>query len=203
MADPSAWIQEDCYPSGFQWADPSKIRVGQVFCLLDHWRARHDAGLDPLIWNSSCDVLANANHPREDVGSKRRESISDEEDFAAELDNIPEDSSESSSSQSSSPSPSPSPSPQKGSGHQPSAAEESEKATCHRSISLAPPSSAQNSGRTLIQFRCVLSFTGCAPVTLDDRHGADPVILESAHTEPEHGMLCTNKHGKILCTNVL
>ncbi|KAF8261683.1 hypothetical protein EI94DRAFT_1888976 [Lactarius quietus] len=51
------WIVEECYPENFAWADLSKLRVAQVFQLLDHWRQHEDNGLSPLIWNSSCEVL--------------------------------------------------------------------------------------------------------------------------------------------------
>ena len=109
--DPSAWMHEECYPSGFRWADPSKIRVGQVFHLLDHWRQRKESGLAPLIWNSSCELLADVEHYSEDVRNRRQiqsdhssESDEDEEDFANQLAKISEDDSES-------PSPPPSPSP--------------------------------------------------------------------------------------------
>ncbi|KAF8264581.1 hypothetical protein EI94DRAFT_1805674 [Lactarius quietus] len=34
--DPTAWVNEECYPPGFQWVDPSKIRVNEVFHLFDH-----------------------------------------------------------------------------------------------------------------------------------------------------------------------
>jgi hypothetical protein len=36
--NPSSWIRPECAPDGFQWADPSKIRINDVFSLLDHWR---------------------------------------------------------------------------------------------------------------------------------------------------------------------
>jgi hypothetical protein len=55
--DPSSWIKSECVPDGFQWADPSKIRIGDVFRLLEHWRLRQANHLKPLIWVSSCPLL--------------------------------------------------------------------------------------------------------------------------------------------------
>jgi hypothetical protein len=96
--DPTSWINEECYPSGFQWADPSKIRVGQVFDLLGHWRQREAAGLSPLIWNHTCDLLADV-EPRSTCAQDRRQRPSDEddseeEDFGNELRQISETDSE-------------------------------------------------------------------------------------------------------------
>ncbi|KAI9443892.1 hypothetical protein H4582DRAFT_2053660 [Lactarius indigo] len=48
-SDPSAWIDEECIPYDFEWKDPSKIRIDEVFRLLDHWRDRQDQGIDPLM----------------------------------------------------------------------------------------------------------------------------------------------------------
>ena len=86
IADPTAWIDENCYPLGFQWADPSKIRVGQVFQLLDHWRQRKADGHEPLIWNPSCDVLTRFDEQVHSQNARHRDQLSDEEDFAPELD---------------------------------------------------------------------------------------------------------------------
>ena len=41
---------EECIPDGFEWKDPSKIQINEIYRLLDHWRARQVNGLDPLIW---------------------------------------------------------------------------------------------------------------------------------------------------------
>jgi hypothetical protein len=92
--DPSAWIEEECYPSGFQWADPSKIRVAQVFRLLDHWRQREKAGLTPLIWNPECDLLVNGEQWSGRIQRQRQSDSSsdrdEEEDFDTELNKISE-----------------------------------------------------------------------------------------------------------------
>jgi hypothetical protein len=31
VKDPSSFIGEECTPDGFEWKDPSKIRIGEVF----------------------------------------------------------------------------------------------------------------------------------------------------------------------------
>ncbi|KAF8270246.1 hypothetical protein EI94DRAFT_1698918 [Lactarius quietus] len=41
-------------PDGFEWKDPSKIQIGEIFRLLDHWRDRQDQGHVPLTWVPSC-----------------------------------------------------------------------------------------------------------------------------------------------------
>jgi hypothetical protein len=57
VRDASSWISSECSPRDFQWKDPSKIQVGEVFRLLDHWRDRQDKGLDPLIWVPTCPLF--------------------------------------------------------------------------------------------------------------------------------------------------
>ncbi|KAH9008708.1 hypothetical protein EDB85DRAFT_1903917 [Lactarius pseudohatsudake] len=39
---PTTWIQEECYPPGFKWADPSKIRLNDVHDLLIYWKQRKE-----------------------------------------------------------------------------------------------------------------------------------------------------------------
>lgn len=63
--DPSSWIEPECVPDGFQWADPSKLRIGEVFRLLEHWRQRTEHRLKPLIWVSSCALLEDVEKPLE------------------------------------------------------------------------------------------------------------------------------------------
>jgi hypothetical protein len=55
--DPSSWIMPECTPDGFKWTDPSKIRIGEVYRLLVHWRLRESQGLEPLVWETSCPLL--------------------------------------------------------------------------------------------------------------------------------------------------
>lgn len=45
--NPSSFIEADCTPKCFEWKDPSKIRIGEAFQLLYHWRSRQDQGLVP------------------------------------------------------------------------------------------------------------------------------------------------------------
>ncbi|KAF8257633.1 hypothetical protein EI94DRAFT_1708787 [Lactarius quietus] len=52
--DPLTWIPQECIPDGFEWKDPSKIQIGEIFHLLDHWRDRQDQGHVPLTWVPSC-----------------------------------------------------------------------------------------------------------------------------------------------------
>ncbi|KAH8989762.1 hypothetical protein EDB86DRAFT_2831440 [Lactarius hatsudake] len=100
-SDPPAWIEEECYPPGFLWVDPSKLRLVQVFQLLEHWRQRKRDGLIPLIWNPSCELLANVDQPvprlRNPQRTRRRSSNfnepesdndSEEEDFAKEIQGL-------------------------------------------------------------------------------------------------------------------
>lgn len=81
--DPSSWIKPECAPDEFQWADPSKIRIGDVFRLIDHWRQRQAHGLKPLIWLSSCPLLEDAEqqseHSRSSSSSRRNTDPRSEE----------------------------------------------------------------------------------------------------------------------------
>ncbi|KAN0131057.1 hypothetical protein V8E53_011193 [Lactarius tabidus] len=60
VSNPTLWIVADCTPDRFEWKDPSKIQIEEVFRLLDHWRARQGMGLDPLIWASTCPLFQDA-----------------------------------------------------------------------------------------------------------------------------------------------
>ncbi|KAH9016359.1 hypothetical protein EDB84DRAFT_1567252 [Lactarius hengduanensis] len=99
---PTAWIQEECYPPGFKWADPSKIRLNDVHDLLIYWRQRKEDGLDPLIWNPSCELLADSDLEKtsKHLPARRRHQNAstsdvdgDEENYAQELNNITDNSS--------------------------------------------------------------------------------------------------------------
>jgi hypothetical protein len=48
--NPASWISAECFPDDFKWNDPSHIKVGEIYRLLDYWRDRQDKGMDPLIW---------------------------------------------------------------------------------------------------------------------------------------------------------
>ncbi|KAH9017640.1 hypothetical protein EDB85DRAFT_1897535 [Lactarius pseudohatsudake] len=99
---PTAWIQEECYPPGFKWADPSKIQLNDVHDLLIYWRQRKEDGLDPLIWNPSCELLADSDLEKTSKhlpAWRRHQNAStsdvdgDEENYAQELNNITDNSS--------------------------------------------------------------------------------------------------------------
>lgn len=60
--DPSSWIDKECTPDGFEWKDPSKIKIGEIFRLLDHWRDRIDRGLHGLVWVPSCPLFKDVDH---------------------------------------------------------------------------------------------------------------------------------------------
>ncbi|KAI9436269.1 hypothetical protein H4582DRAFT_2058933 [Lactarius indigo] len=62
-SDPSAWIDEECIPYDLWWKDPSKIRIDEVFHLLDHWRDRQDQGIDPLMWVPTCPLFNDTKQP--------------------------------------------------------------------------------------------------------------------------------------------
>ncbi|KAI9437168.1 hypothetical protein H4582DRAFT_2058173 [Lactarius indigo] len=62
-SDPSAWIDEECIPYDFEWKDPSKIWIDEVFRLLDHWRDRQDQGIDPLMWVPTCPLFNDTKQP--------------------------------------------------------------------------------------------------------------------------------------------
>jgi hypothetical protein len=61
--DLTAWIDKECYPPDFKWADLSKNQISDVFQLFDHWRHQRQSGLAPIIWNSSCDILTDIERP--------------------------------------------------------------------------------------------------------------------------------------------
>ena len=63
VKDPFSWISDECIPDGFEWKDPSKIQIGEVFRLLYHWRDREDHDLVPLIWIPSCPLLQDTEEP--------------------------------------------------------------------------------------------------------------------------------------------
>ena len=62
----TSWIEPECVPDGFQWADPSKIHVGDIFPLFAHWREQQRQHLSPLIWVETCPLLRNASPSFED-----------------------------------------------------------------------------------------------------------------------------------------
>jgi hypothetical protein len=86
VKDPLTFITKECTPDGFEWKDPSKIRIREVFRLLYHWRSRQDEGLLPLVWVPTCSLFQDqdepSSHPRHSQKSKANDSNdSDEEQF--------------------------------------------------------------------------------------------------------------------------
>jgi hypothetical protein len=84
--NPNSWISEECTPDEFEWRDPSHIKVGQIFRLLNHWRRRLDQGLDHLIWLPTCPMFQDVEQPprRERhirKATEERPPMSDEENF--------------------------------------------------------------------------------------------------------------------------
>lgn len=63
MKDPSSWIIDECTPDRFEWKDPSKIQIGEVFRILDHWRHRQDRGIGPLMWVPTSPLFDNIEDP--------------------------------------------------------------------------------------------------------------------------------------------
>ncbi|KAH9167727.1 hypothetical protein EDB89DRAFT_1909818 [Lactarius sanguifluus] len=63
VKDPSSWISDECTPDHFEWKDPSKIQIGEVFRILDHWRHRQDQGIGPLMWVPTSPLFDNMDDP--------------------------------------------------------------------------------------------------------------------------------------------
>ncbi|KAN0139732.1 hypothetical protein V8E53_002394 [Lactarius tabidus] len=83
---PSSWVNAECTPGGFEWKDLSKIKVGEIFHLLDHWRGCIDRGLQGLVWAPSCPLLQDEEHAPTHGGKLRQpvalpEEYSDKEVF--------------------------------------------------------------------------------------------------------------------------
>jgi hypothetical protein len=186
-SNPTAWIREECYPTEFPWADPSKIRVGTLYKLLDHWRQRQNDGLTPLIWNPSCELLADGDQLLKNVRTQKRtytgrphsdesedsdgtSSDNEEEDLAAEMAKIFNESSES-------PSPSPSPPPFIQPSHRTASA-------THRSIvSLQPHASSLSGVHPRLYFLHLLIYVGHS----SDMNIAAFLDIERSHSAfPEH-----------------
>jgi hypothetical protein len=121
---PADWMDDQCHPPGFEWADPSKIRIDEVYCLLAHWRVWKESGLAPIIWNQSCDILNEVEKPYKrlqnlDLGQSNVHShTGSNEDFSKELEAICEHEEE--FQHSTTPPPSPTPDRRASSGVEPS-----------------------------------------------------------------------------------
>lgn len=89
VRNPTAWIIEDCIPPGFEWKDPSKIQIGEIFRLLDHWTVRQDEGLDALVWVASCPLLQNAQEPRKRLRRLQKARVSEGQESDEEIFDLP------------------------------------------------------------------------------------------------------------------
>src|ERR1700735_3732086 len=89
IKDPTSWMIAECIPDGFEWKDPSKIHVGEVFRLLDHWRDREDQGLDPLAWVLTSPLFKNTDRSLKGVRPLRHAKALDPHDSDEEVFVLP------------------------------------------------------------------------------------------------------------------
>jgi hypothetical protein len=40
----------ECYPTKFNWQEPSKLLKSDTILLLEHWRHREHLGEEPIVW---------------------------------------------------------------------------------------------------------------------------------------------------------
>jgi hypothetical protein len=73
--DPPSFLLEECYPKDFEWMHPSKIRIGEAFRLLDHWRSRIDNRQEPLIWVTSSKLFENVHRPLPQARTSRQHPV--------------------------------------------------------------------------------------------------------------------------------
>ena len=89
MKDPPSWISAECIPNGFEWKDPSKIQVGEIFHLLNHWRDWQDKGLDPLIWVLTCPLFQDVEDPSKHMQTLQQARVPQMEDSDEEVFVLP------------------------------------------------------------------------------------------------------------------
>jgi hypothetical protein len=89
VKDPSSWISDECVPHGFEWKDPSKIQIGEVFCLLYHWRDRQAQDLNPLVWVPTCLLFQDAEKPSRHLQNVRRIRAEPQQESDEEVFNLP------------------------------------------------------------------------------------------------------------------
>jgi hypothetical protein len=89
VKDPYSWISEECVPHEFEWKDPSKIQIGEIFRLLYHWRHRQDQDLDPLIWLPNCPVLQGTEGLLRRGRNVRQARVQQPQDSGEETFNLP------------------------------------------------------------------------------------------------------------------
>jgi hypothetical protein len=78
VKDPYSWISKECVPHEFEWKDPSKIQIAEIFRLLYHWRDRQDQSLEPLIWLPTCPVLQDTEGPSRHGRKPRKACVTGE-----------------------------------------------------------------------------------------------------------------------------
>ena len=89
MKDPASWMMAECIPDGFEWKDPSKVQVGEVFHLLDHWRGREDQGLQPLVWLPSSPLFVDTKQSNRHAQSIRQAAALEPQDSEEEVFVLP------------------------------------------------------------------------------------------------------------------
>ena len=70
--------QAGMLPRGFQWKHPSKIKIQDVFHLLNHWRDRSEKGEEPLIWVTTSSLFHNIHRPSRQVQRNNRAPVQEE-----------------------------------------------------------------------------------------------------------------------------
>ena len=90
IKDPTSWILAESIPDGFEWKDPSKIQVGEVFRLLDHWRDRGDQGLEPLSWVPTSPLFKHTDPSSKPVQTFRTAQVLDPHDSDEEVFVLPD-----------------------------------------------------------------------------------------------------------------
>ena len=68
--EPSSWIASECTPANFEWKDPSKIRIVEACCLLEHWRGCISHGLAGIIWVPTSPLLGDQDDVPLDVPNR-------------------------------------------------------------------------------------------------------------------------------------
>ena len=89
VKDPASFIIAECIPDGFEWKDPSKIQVGEVFRLLDHWRDREDQGSQPLVWLPTSPLFADIKQSSRHAQSIRQAAALEPQDSDEEVFVLP------------------------------------------------------------------------------------------------------------------
>src|ERR1700744_1669880 len=89
LKDPSSWIDSTCTPQGFEWKDPSKIQVNEIFRLLDYWRDRQCEGHDPIVWVPTSPLFQNQERGPRHCWTSRQPRIEHPQDSDEEIFVLP------------------------------------------------------------------------------------------------------------------